>query len=240
MLLPASLQDVNLNVLDSVASFTDLDYSPHMANSNPMATTYSTPPPAVSKKTFTIAGIRTTVYGLDELDHSVKDVACLWLLHPRLQTQASMELLAASNINEWNLRFQRGKGNGASVGLIAVSFDQRNHGSREVDHMANQTWRSGNETHAQDMFSIFHGTAVDVSLLITYLPSYIFPTSNHTVSTNLVCGVSLGGHCAWVSCQCRITNIYHVRSDINYHAYGSALHPPRCPHHHCGRRHWMP
>ena len=40
-------------------------------------------------------------------------------------------------------------------GLIAVSFDQRNHGSRKIDELANQDWRSGNERHAQDMFSIY-------------------------------------------------------------------------------------
>ena len=195
--------------------FTHLPHSPHMATSNPMATTYSALPLAVSKKTFTIAGILTTVYGLDDLNQSINDVACLWLLHPRLQTQSCMEPLAASNINEWNARLQRRKGDKASIGLVAVSFDQRNHGSREVDQLANQTWRSGNETHAQDMFSIFHGTAVDVSLLITYISSYIFPTSNHTITTNLVCGVSLGGHCAWVSYPCQTTSVCQVESDIN-------------------------
>ena len=41
------------------------------------------------------------------------------------------------------------------TGLIAVSFDQRNHGTRKVDNLANEAWRSGNESHAQDMFSIY-------------------------------------------------------------------------------------
>ena len=48
------------------------------------------------------------------------------------------------------------------------------------------------------MFSIYHGTAVDTSLLISYLPSYIFPPSSPcTLTTHLVLGVSLGGHAAW-------------------------------------------
>ncbi len=36
---------------------------------------------------------------------------------------------------------------------------------------------------------------------MSYLTSYIFPTGAHDISTNLVLGVSLGGHAAW---QCLI------------------------------------
>jgi pimeloyl-ACP methyl ester carboxylesterase len=36
-----------------------------------------------------------------------------------------------------------------------------------------------------------------------YISSYVFPMSEHTVSTNMVCGISLGGHAAW---QCLISN----------------------------------
>lgn len=41
------------------------------------------------------------------------------------------------------------------------------------------------------------GTARDTSLLMDYLASFIFPTGEHTISENLVLGVSLGGHAAW-------------------------------------------
>jgi len=51
-------------------------------------------------------------------------------------------------INDWNQRPSSDR----KVGLIAVAFDQRNHGSREVQRVANQTWRDGNVRHAQDMF----------------------------------------------------------------------------------------
>lgn len=164
-----------------------------------MERTFPVPPSPVSKKTFVIAGILVTVYGLDELRCNIKHVASLYLLHPRLQTQTCMEHLAASSIRACNSRLLQNKIGDTSIGLIAVTFDQRNHGSRQVKKLANEDWRSGNGTHAQDMFSVFHGTAVDVSLLITHLSSYIFPTSNHTITTNMVCGVSLGGHGAWVS-----------------------------------------
>ncbi len=59
-----------------------------------------------------------------------------------------MASIARKCINDWNQRAL----NDGRTGLIAVAFDQRNHGSREVDTVANQSWRDGNVRHAQDMF----------------------------------------------------------------------------------------
>ncbi len=79
-----------------------------------------------------------------------------------------------------------------------MAFDQRNHGSREVDKLANEAWIHGNPNHAQDMFSIFHGTAVDTSLLMDHLGSYVFSTQGEPViEQHFVLGISLGGHAAW-------------------------------------------
>ncbi|CAF9932269.1 MAG: hypothetical protein ALECFALPRED_005253 [Alectoria fallacina] len=167
-----------------------------MATPNPLADSYPIPSLAVSKKTFCIAGIITTVYGLEELDTKVQDVACLWLLHPRLQAQECMEPVAASTINAWREGRPKPK-NKKALGLICVSFDQRNHGSREVDALSNQAWRSGNKTHAQDMFASYHGTATDTSHLMNYITSYVFPTSEHFIVKHLVLGVNLGGHAGW-------------------------------------------
>jgi len=108
-----------------------------------------------------------------------------------------MANLGASCINDWNQRRQELKDN-VKKGLIAVAFDQRNHGTRQVDKVANESWRGGNERHAQDMFSIFHGTVMDTSLLINHLESYVFHdgTGPH-IEQHLVLGISLGGHAAW-------------------------------------------
>ncbi|KAL8833313.1 MAG: hypothetical protein Q9170_004338 [Blastenia crenularia] len=167
-----------------------------MSTPNPMQCsldgTMPNPPAPVSEQIFTIAGICVTVLGLEELSPKVQDVACLWLLHPRLQTQASMKPLAAVVLHDWNNRNER-----KELGLVAVTFDQRNHGSREVNPLSNEAWRSGNQRHAQDMFSIYHGTSTDTSLLITYISSYIFPSSDRSIVANIVLGVSLGGHAAW-------------------------------------------
>jgi len=162
-----------------------------VATPNPLADQSSDPTP-VSSKTYTIAGVLTTIYGLDELAPSAKEVAVLWLLHPRLQVQSIMAPVAAASIRDWN-----GRSASKSKGLIAVSFDQRNHGTREVTPLANESWKQGNPTHAQDMFSIYNGTAQDTSMLIDYLSSYTFPDSSRTITKHLVLGISLGGHSVW-------------------------------------------
>lgn len=47
-------------------------------------------------------------------------------------------------------------------------------------------------------YSIFHGTAMDTSLLIDHLPSYVFNTKDSpSIDQHLVLGISLGGHSAW-------------------------------------------
>jgi hypothetical protein len=174
---------------------------------NPVESTYHQPfggggstaqsiphPPPISSKQSHIAGILVTVFGLNELPSSTTDVAALWLLHPRLQTQECMAPFAAHIISDYNNSPAGKKG---KLGLIAVSFDQRNHGTRLVSRISNEAWRSGNENHALDMFSCYAGTAMDTSLLLDYLPGYIFPDSERRVTRNLVLGISLGGHAAW-------------------------------------------
>jgi pimeloyl-ACP methyl ester carboxylesterase len=117
---------------------------------------------------------------------------------------------ANATITDWNTRNQDVP---SAKGLIAVSFDQRNHGTRMIDELANESWKNGNPRHAQDMFSIFRelpqlnklycsnqateGTARDTSVLMDYLASYTFPNGEHKITKNLVLGVSLGGHAAW-------------------------------------------
>ncbi|KAL3458507.1 hypothetical protein BJX64DRAFT_266583 [Aspergillus heterothallicus] len=155
--------------------------------------------PSISRKTYPVAGIQITVFGLDELPPKATDIACLWLLHPRLATQERMVPIASAVISDWNKRIREGAaGSSKSVkGLIAVAFDQRNHGTRLVDPLCNEAWRQGNPRHAQDMFSVFQGTARDTSLLIDYLPAFVFPKSDRRITENLVLGISLGGHAAW-------------------------------------------
>lgn len=168
--------------------------SPTSANTGSTAKSIPHPPPT-SCVEYVVAGIKTLTYGLAELPVTCKEVAVLWLLHPRLQVQECMAPFAAQFIHTWNaLPDNRKRGNG----LIAVSFDQRNHGTRLVSPIANEAWRSGNERHAQDMFGGFHGTAVDTSQLLDHIASYIFPKrEDPRIIENIVLGISLGGHACW-------------------------------------------
>lgn len=142
----------------------------------------------VSWKRLNIAGILLTVYGLEELPSTKDDVTCLWLLHGRGDTGDSMSFVAAAMIEAWNKKKQTG-----DRSLICVCFDQRNHGSRMIDNRANDSWNGGNPTHGPDMYSLFTGTAQDVSQLISLLPAYLpFHPVDH------ICGgVSLGAHATW-------------------------------------------
>lgn len=187
-----------------------------MAPFNIIRSAYPEDLKSVSKQHFCVAGLSITVYGLEELSKDCEPVACLWLLHPRLCEQAYMEPIASSAISKWKDYVQRVGSGKRLPGLIAVSFDQRNHGTREINKIANLDWVSGNESHAQDMFAgyrksrVLHrsmsssianldGTAIDASHLMTYIPSYIFPEAEHQIIKNVTCGVSLGGHAAWLS-----------------------------------------
>ncbi|KAM5543744.1 hypothetical protein V8D89_002361 [Ganoderma adspersum] len=86
--------------------------------------------------------------------------------------------------------------------LLIVTIDQRNHGNRVVDERANMGWSpdpdKNNERHAIDMYAIQTGTAQDVSFLIDFLPSYLFPGGERTISQWVCAGRSLGGHSTWI------------------------------------------
>jgi hypothetical protein len=118
---------------------------------------YKPPAPAspLSTKTFHIAGILTTVFGLAEIPPDASEVVCIWLLHPRQDSQKDMVGLATTIVHDYYDIIKTSATNSKQRGFIAVAFDARNHGTREIHPIANEAWRSGNENHAPDMFSIY-------------------------------------------------------------------------------------
>ncbi|KAI1133314.1 hypothetical protein F5Y10DRAFT_260193 [Nemania abortiva] len=186
-----------------------------MAETNNPMTGGSPPPtnPAVSKTTLPIAGLHVDVYGLAELPATATAVTCLWLHHPRLRRKEDMAYVAHEMVSAFNASLSSSSGSSTTPtpsptrGLIAVAFDQRNHGSRLVDTVANQAWRQGNATHAQDMFGMVSGTVADTIHLLDMLEGYLFGAGggpgvsprgeSRNIDSNLVLGVSLGGHSAW-------------------------------------------
>ncbi|KAI9221399.1 Alpha/Beta hydrolase protein [Blastocladiella britannica] len=88
----------------------------------------------------------------------------------------------------------------ATLPIVAVTFDQRNHGGRMVREDANNGWPTdparddGNQMFAFDMYSIQQGTATDVSFLVDHLPARLgFDTFADPTEWGVI-GFSLGGH----------------------------------------------
>ncbi|KAK5992192.1 hypothetical protein PT974_05593 [Cladobotryum mycophilum] len=159
-----------------------------------MADTYATkdlpPPPNVSVTTRPMAGLLVDIYGLDELPASPAPVTCLWLLHPRTRTRARMHDIARRAVRAWNERQQQHQ---PARGLVALSFDMPNHGTRLVSETANQAWDKGNEQHALDMAGMVKAGTRDMSELMDLVAGYL----GREVDAHVCLGWSLGGHAAW-------------------------------------------
>jgi hypothetical protein len=69
--------------------------------------------------------------------------------------------------------------------------------SKSLVRVDSLSYNEKNPMHAEDMYSILSGTAEDVSMLIDYLPSYLFPQDEVDIEWG-VAGVSLGGHSSWL------------------------------------------
>jgi hypothetical protein len=145
------------------------------------------PPPAVSQTTMHMCGLLVDVYGLSSPPKSAS-VSLLWLHHPRLRSKEDMADIAARCVAAADARGHC---------LVALAFDQRNHGSRLVDARANGAWREGNKTHAQDMWGVINGTVLDTQGLMDVVEAYLFPDGRARVAQHLFLGVSLGGHSGW-------------------------------------------
>lgn len=132
-----------------------------------------------------IGGLAVSVFGLDQLrsrSSAPTFVAGIIVMHGR--TQAKKDV---ANICE---ALCENNGVSSPNHLIAVSFDQRNHGTRLLNAKKNDAWAQGNPTHSQDMFSVQYGTACDASYLLETAEANI----GVKVDAWLISGVSLGGH----------------------------------------------
>ena len=169
---------------------------------------------------YLVGGLNVYIHGLSTLQPEIP-VTVLFLLHGRLGSHTDFG--NSGSLEEHRLRCVNTRENlkqqlytsyrdHLSNYRLVCTFDQRNHGDREVDRRAKYRllwlslmfsldWKLGNPTHAQDMYSILAGTASDVSMLIDYLPSFLFPNDEHEITDWGVMGVSLGGHSAWLCLQ---------------------------------------
>ncbi|WQF88353.1 Putative alpha/Beta hydrolase [Colletotrichum destructivum] len=185
------------------------------STNNPMSS--STPAPDVSKTTLPMSGLLCDVYGLEELiAKQASTVSCLWLHHPRLRAKEDMADFASRVISQWEQTSASEStpvtgnkaGGGGGRALIAVAFDQQNHGTRTVSSTASDSWREGNATHALDMWAMVSGMVSDTTSLIDVVEGYLKlelarrgagagAGAEWAMDQHLVLGVSLGGHSAW-------------------------------------------
>ncbi|GAA5962746.1 hypothetical protein JCM3765_006189 [Sporobolomyces pararoseus] len=165
----------------------------------------------------TVGGLPVHVYGLDQLSPTSikKPLSVLFLLHGRFGA-ASDKLIGtfASTLLTPPIGFTEER----KKDLIVVTFDQRNHGHRTVEREKNFGWKEGgkkraaerqekgmkeeeldNLSHAVDMMAIQTGTARDVSFLIDFLPSVLFPGDERKIVEWYCSGISLGGHSTWLA-----------------------------------------
>jgi pimeloyl-ACP methyl ester carboxylesterase len=137
---------------------------------------------------FLIGGIKVYVYGLSHIPAHVQQLNAVYVLHPRGQTYRFSEQVA-------EIWLERHYSN-SEVPLIAVTFDNRNHGERTIDAKRNNDWQEGNRSHGVDLCSGIEGSTQDTLLVVEYLPS-VLPTVVETPIRNIITGVSLGGHISW-------------------------------------------
>jgi len=157
----------------------------------------------VAKQTLAIGGIQVHVYSDPSPDISPScPLAVLFLLHGRTGSAAQIEIGANIIVQQTHNRRIKSEG-GKQLDLIVVTFDHRNHGSRVISSVSNNSWSNNpeqnNDKHAIDMYSIQTGSARDVSFLIDFLPAYLFPDGERTVSQWMISGISLGGHSTWIA-----------------------------------------
>ncbi|KAJ7219983.1 Alpha/Beta hydrolase protein [Mycena pura] len=146
----------------------------------------------MQKQSTLIAGLNVHTYTTEAFATSTKPIFALFVLHGRMGSAEAddmqhfvTELVAASTeyVGEKD--------------LMVVTFDHRNHGSRLASSICNLDWK-GNPNHALDMYSIQTGTAKDVSFVMDFLESYLFPLGQRSIARWGVAGISLGGHSTWI------------------------------------------
>ncbi|TFY72054.1 hypothetical protein EVG20_g977 [Dentipellis fragilis] len=154
-----------------------------------------------------VAGLRVHVYAPPDLltKPSAEPIAALFVLAGRLSSAKSKSIVNTA-IDAFKFADEKRKTGGKEQrDFIVITFDQRNHGHREVDPLGNEAWTQDqkdtkhNVRHAIDMYGIQTGTSRDVSFVIDFLPSYLFPNAERTIGTWAVSGISLGGHATWLA-----------------------------------------
>ncbi|KAJ6549189.1 Alpha/Beta hydrolase protein [Mycena sp. CBHHK59/15] len=185
------------------------------------------------KQTTIIAGLNVHTYTTEAFSASSKPILVLFFLHGRLgsmEDQYMQDIVAALMKAASNTTGQRD--------LMIVTFDHRNHGTRLREKVCNMAFKE-NPRHVLDMYCIQTGTAKDVSFVMDFLPSYLFPQGERSIVEWGVAGISLGGHSTWIAAaaDARLTIAIPIIGCPDYlalmgpraEAEGIAVGPPHFP-----------
>lgn len=173
-------------------------------------------PTSFSKREIFVSGIPTYLYNSDVLVPYIEDfnkklvsgervsfetipVNVHYLVHQRQGDYRHTEAIAYTVLKQYYEKTT------LKVPLICVTFDNRNHGMRNIDKERNAAWSSGNATHAMDMVSLIDGMVEDIKLVMDYLPAHLNleyhlsdeAKANHDTKIrfqNILSGYSMGGH----------------------------------------------
>ncbi|KAH9941352.1 Alpha/Beta hydrolase protein [Amylocystis lapponica] len=151
-----------------------------------------------------VGGIAINVFSQPDSTDTTTPVTVLFLLHGR--TGRASQLIHTVEKTLGFVQANRKTSQQQAQDLLVITFDHRNHGERMVSEQANSGWRDGpdrkaNVRHMLDMYSIHTGSARDISFLIDFLPSYLYPSGERTIAQYAVAGISLGGHSTWFTLQ---------------------------------------
>jgi len=149
---------------------------------------------AITVHTRNIGGLAVDIFQRDDRIAAPR-LTVLFILHGRLESRNDVRAQAEHVLKAVY------PNSSLTRDLLVVTFDHRNHGDRLVDGSANLGWHRkperNNPNHAIDMYAVQWGTAQDVSFLIDFLPSYLYPLGGRSIDTWAVAGISLGGHSTW-------------------------------------------
>lgn len=168
--------------------------------------------PNLSKTKRNIGGLNVNIFGLEELTlassrssaASPPDLCIAIHMHGRGGSADNEEKIVRQiwdrverSKRQYAQQSQRHNSSDAMLEFLMISFDARNHGHRMTNETGQKGWKQGNKDHAMDLYSMIVGTAQDVSFLVDFLPSYLFPHDERRVVNFAVTGKSLGGHSVW-------------------------------------------
>ncbi|KIO27402.1 hypothetical protein M407DRAFT_73272 [Tulasnella calospora MUT 4182] len=159
---------------------------------------------AIQNVTIPIAGLAVDVYSLNT-DAAVQDVAIVFLLHGRTGSAKSeyVKIMINSVFQHYDKQRPSTSESNPKPDLVIVAFDHRNHGSRLVHEPANHAWVERedmlNPRHMIDQYALQAGAAKDISFLIDFLPSYLYPNEERNVVDWGLIGLSLGGDASWIA-----------------------------------------